>query len=157
MDEDDIEIPTDCQLIVTAKALVTLGDRLLFVSDDEKNWFLPGGELEPHEDLLTAVTHSVHETSGLMIKPLRLFCVYESYDQQHKIHAIENVFHSRFKEIEDEDHEVNQATMKFHHYYTLDEIIDNENIFPRFLTYGHWLKSNRSGVQAIYKGLICAR
>ena len=56
-----------------------------------------------------------------------------------------------------DEHEQKLLSSPHHRYLTLDEIIQDENVFPRFLQYGHWTQSNKDSIKALYNGLICIR
>ena len=143
------------KLVIIARALVRLGDRLLFVSEDNKNWYLPGGEALADEDLLSCVEHQVFSTAGLLINPGRLFSVFETFREDKKIHTIEHIFFSRFKEDTTSEDDSNlKFKMPYHQFFTLEQIVCDQNIYPRFLEYGNWLTPNKSNVMALYQGVV---
>lgn len=140
---------------VYARALVRLGDRLLFVSSDNTNWELPGGKLEPGLDMVSCIEEQVYQKAGLYIKPGRLFAVYEVHDEKNNIFRVENIFFSRFKEnIVEKNVDELKLKMPYHGYFTLDQIIKDDKVTPRFLEYGDWVNQDKATVKAVYQGVV---
>jgi len=73
---------------------------LLQRRDDNRQWGLPGGSVEPGESVRTAVIREVHEETGLDVEPLRLIGVYSdpanhqivTYPDGNVIHYVSSVF-----------------------------------------------------------------
>ena len=73
---------------------------LLQRRDDNRQWGLPGGSVEPGESVRTAVIREVREETGLDVEPLRLIGVYSdpanhqivTYPDGNVIHYVSSVF-----------------------------------------------------------------
>ena len=73
---------------------------LLQRRDDNRQWGLPGGSVEPGESVRTAIIREVREETGLDVEPLRLIGVYSdpanhqivTYPDGNVIHYVSSVF-----------------------------------------------------------------
>ena len=82
-------------------AVIFQDDRVLLQRrDDNRQWGLPGGSVEPGESVRTAVIREVLEETGLDVEPLRLIGVYSdpanhqivTYPDGNVIHYVSSVF-----------------------------------------------------------------
>lgn len=55
------------KLVVASRALVVHENKLLLVSHDGSYWYLPGGRLEPKENLISCAKREVYEETGYEI------------------------------------------------------------------------------------------
>jgi ADP-ribose pyrophosphatase YjhB (NUDIX family) len=76
------------------------GRVLLQRRDDNRQWGLPGGAVEPGESVHAAIVREVREETGLEVEPLRLIGVYSdpanhqviTYPDGNVIHYVSSVF-----------------------------------------------------------------
>jgi ADP-ribose pyrophosphatase YjhB (NUDIX family) len=76
------------------------GRVLLQRRDDNRQWGLPGGAVEPGESVHVAIVREVREETGLEVEPLRLIGVYSdpanhqviTYPDGNVIHYVSSVF-----------------------------------------------------------------
>lgn len=134
---------------VFIRAMVTFGERLLLVSDDNKNWHLPGKELILGEEMTLTAEKAVEHETGLLVRAGRLFSVHENIENEN--HVVEFLFLCRFKDEEPDE----MSTMKKNiGYFTVDDINNNQNIIPCYLSFGQWTTKKRNTSRAIYQGSI---
>lgn len=127
------------QFRIAARGLVVQNNALLLVSDNGKNWYLPGGRLECGESLPSCVEREVYEETGFLVKAGQLRYVLECLDRKdytHKLHfyfQTEIIIANQTKDWEDSG-----GTVQFHRFFTLQEIRAEKSILPPFLAEGEW-------------------
>ncbi|MEM8675370.1 MAG: NUDIX hydrolase [Cyanobacteria bacterium P01_G01_bin.67] len=138
---------------VTARALVVQDKRLLLVSNDGSFWYTPGGKLESEESLTDCVRREVHEETGLVVKAKDLIYSFEFINPGEGTHKVELYFKT---ELEDgtlpENWKDLGGPVTKRQFFTLDEIRADENMMPRFLTDGKWLKETTDDM-GVHQGL----
>lgn len=139
----------DESIKVIGRALVTFGERLLLVSDDNKSWVLPGGELLPGQEMTEVIESAVKKETGLLVKAGRLFTVHEKITKD--IHQVEFLFLCRFK---DEEPDESLPAKKHMGYFSIDDINKNKNVKPGYLSFGQWTSGKRNNSRAIYQGVL---
>lgn len=136
----------------SARACVVHGDKLLLVSNDGSYWYLPGGHMEPRENLAVCAKREVYEETGYEVEIQDIIYVFEFYDSKIDSHKVECVFRAII-DIHPEKHEWEDlgqdksVTMK--HWFTLEEIQGRSNVQPQFLKDGKWLEEVD---MRVYKG-----
>lgn len=127
------------QFRIATRGLVVHNDALLFVSDDGKHWYLPGGRLECGESLPRCVEREIFEETGFMVKAGSLRYVLECLDKKDYIHKLYFYFQTEIIvpnfSLEWQD---SGGTVQSRRFFTLNEIKENETLLPRFLAEGEW-------------------
>lgn len=140
---------------ITARALIIHENKLLFVSDDGKFWYTPGGQLETQENLAECAVREVYEETGLIIKIGPLLYVLECLDLKDYIHKIHFYFKAQTIEgaLNEQWHDTGGSVVH-HRYFDLNEIQENKNIVPRFLAKGDWLSKTNTSPINVYQGSV---
>jgi 8-oxo-dGTP diphosphatase len=137
---------------IAARACVVQRCKLLLVSNDGSYWYLPGGHMEPRENLAVCATREVYEETGYEISLGDILYVFEFYDKKIESHKVECVFraaitsHSENQAWQDLGHD-KSVTMK--RWFTLEEIQGRSDVLPQFIKDGKWLGQENNKV---YKG-----
>ncbi|MBL0319333.1 MAG: NUDIX hydrolase [Alphaproteobacteria bacterium] len=135
-----------------ARACVVHENKLLLVSNDGSYWYLPGGHMEPRENLAVCVKREVFEETGYEVELQDILYVFEFYDKRIDSHKIECVFrgvidaHPETHAWFDLGHD-KSVTLK--QWFTLEEIQARNDVKPQFLKDGKWLVKENNKV---YKG-----
>ena len=136
-----------------ARACVVHENKLLLVSNDGSYWYLPGGHMEPRENLPVCAKREVYEETGYEIEIQDIIYVFEFYDKKIDSHKVECVFraeintHPKTHEWEDLGHD-KSVTMK--KWFSLDEIKAMNNVQPQLLKDGKWLQDTDNN--EVYRG-----
>ncbi len=128
---------------IAARGLIRKDDKLLFVSDDGKYWYTPGGRLEVNETLEDCVKREVYEETGLLVKPGPLLYVQENFNVRDAVHAIHfyfatTILKGSLSETWSDDH----GTVKYRRFFGLEDIKKHTYILPRFLATCDWEPSH---------------
>ena len=142
---------------IAARGLIVEDQRLLFVSNDEVYWYLPGGRLEGDESLETCVEREVYEETGLCVKTGSLQYVLECLDLNDQIHKINFYFQTTVLEgsLSDTWNDPD-GSVQFRRFFDLTEIQQNKAFLPRFLASGNWCQP-RSAHHSVYQGCVTMR
>lgn len=133
------------QFRIAARGLVICDNQLLFVSDEGRYWYLPGGRLEAGESLPFCVEREVYEETGFLVKAGQLCYVQERLDLKDNIHKIHFYFQTQIIEKnEAEGWQDEGGTVQFQRFFTLGDIQSMKNILPRFLANGDWCQLESS-------------
>ena len=130
---------------VAARALLVVEEKILLVSDDRSYWYLPGGRIDPGEDLRTCLKREVMEETGLEVEPHDLWQLTEFLDEEARIHEepthkIECIFRCSLLRGQldpdwvDKDRSVEQSA-----FFSLKEVL-KVKAFPDFIHEGTWLQ-----------------
>jgi len=136
----------------SARACVVHEKKLLLVSNDGSYWYLPGGHMEPRENLAVCAKREVYEETGYEISLGDILYVFEFYDKNIDSHKVECVFcatidaHPEKHEWQDLGHD-KSVTMKC--WVTLEEIQARSDVLPSLLKDGKWLEP---GNNKVYRG-----
>lgn len=137
---------------IATRGLIRQNDTLLFVSHDDKHWYLPGGRPENNESLTNCLEREVYEETGLIIKTQALIHVLECLDLNDRLHKIIFYFSTTLVEGEvlDSWQDIG-GHIQSRRYFNQEEIKKNERILPRFLATEDW------GQNQVYKGFVKMR
>ncbi len=144
---------------IVARGLVVHEGKLLFVSNENKYWYIPGGQLEGEETLLQCAEREVFEETGLVVKAGRLVNVLECLDIERDIHRICFYFETRLISgtLRSDWVDLGYNVVQHRRFFSIDEIIDNRNMLPRFLTKGEWRYPLSGETGGPYQGFVRAR
>lgn len=139
---------------VAARGLIVKDQKLLFVSNDNHYWYLPGGRLEGTESLTACVEREVYEETGLTVKTGALLHVLEAYDIHDHLHKINFYFQATVLngQISDSWQDTDAGIVQYRKYFSLEEIQQHTNILPRFLANGQWCSLATPPI--IYQGFV---
>ena len=74
------------QVIAARGIVINNNNEVLFVSEDNNNWHLPGGWIETLEDPLSACKREVYEETGLIIEPQKIIYITEFIEKPTEIY-----------------------------------------------------------------------
>lgn len=57
--------------LVSAKAVVISGGKVLLLKQPNGRWDLPGGKIDPDEDIVTGLIREVEEETGIKVWPMK--------------------------------------------------------------------------------------
>ncbi|MDA0782464.1 MAG: NUDIX hydrolase [Proteobacteria bacterium] len=141
------------KIISAARACVINENKLLLVSNNGSYWYLPGGHMEPRENLAACAKREVYEETGYEVTIGEIIYVFEFYDKEFDSHKVECVFrasidiHPEKHEWEDLGHD-KSVTMK--QWFTLEEIQARDDVQPSFIKEGKWLQDTENN--EVYRG-----
>jgi len=136
-----------------ARACVVNEDKLLLVSNDGSYWYLPGGHLEPEENLTDCAKREVYEETGHKIILGDIIYVFEFYDKIFDNHKVEVVFYATIdSKLENNNWQDlgHDKSVTMQRWYTLSEIKDRHDILPDLIKDGKWLKVQK--FNDVYRG-----
>ncbi len=142
------------KIVTTARALIVEDSKILLVGTHDCRWHIPGGFLEPGEDLKTCAKREIYEETGYEIEVGDLVYCWEFYDKKWDTHKVDCCFVANItkrptgNDWQDLGHDKSIKSSKF---FSLDEVQKSNNVFPIFLKEGEWLKQTISS-REIYKG-----
>jgi 8-oxo-dGTP diphosphatase len=134
-------------LRLAGRAVIVLNKKLLLVSNDESYWYLPGGRIDPGENLKACIKREVFEECGLEVVPHDLWKLTEFFDLEGRIHSepthkVECLFWASIEKGELDPHWVDSdKSVRFRRYFSLEEL-KGISIFPEFLLEGDWLSKS---------------
>lgn len=79
-------------LQISVRAVITVHQKMLLVSNDGNFWYTPGGKVEPNEDLRSALIREVKEETGLNIKVQDVIHIVDFFDYTNQLHKVEVYF-----------------------------------------------------------------
>jgi 8-oxo-dGTP diphosphatase len=138
----------------SARACVVHENKLLLVSNDGSYWYLPGGHMEPRENLAACAKREVYEETGYEITLQDIIYVFEFYDKKIDSHKVECVFRAIIDsylekpEWQDLGHD-KSVTMQ--RWFTLEEIESRSDVLPQLLKDGKWLNDAHNKVYMGYE------
>lgn len=136
----------------TARVCTVCDNKLLLVSNDGSFWYLPGGHMEPRENLAVCAKREVFEETGYEVIIQDILYVFEFYDRKIGSHKVECVFRATIDKLPDNQewqdlgHD-KSVTMK--RWFALEEIQASIDVQPQWLKDGKWLVE---GKDTIYRG-----
>lgn len=139
---------------VAARACVVHENKLLLVSNDGSFWYLPGGHMEPRENLASCVKREVYEETGHEIEVHDIIYVFEFYDKNIDSHKVESVFRASVtssKGMSDWSDLGADKSVTMKKWFTLDEMKVRNDIQPQLLKDGKWLNNENNFVYRGYE------
>lgn len=128
--------------------------KLLLVSNDGSYWYLPGGHMEPQENLAVCAKRELYEETGYDAEIQDILYVFEFYDRNIKSHKVECVFRAEV-DFHPENHawedlgQDKSVTMK--RWFSLEEIRSRNDVQPQLLKDGKWLEPKEDKVYRGYE------
>lgn len=143
------------QFRLATRGLIVQNKKLLFVSDDNEYWYLPGGRLEPGESLSACLEREVFEETGFIVRAERLLHVLECLDTKDNTHKFHFFFTTTILQANsDPAWEDQGGCVQSQRFFSLMEIQENPKIIPPFLRKGEWLKPVNLESNPVYEGQI---
>jgi 8-oxo-dGTP diphosphatase len=141
-------------IISAARACVVHENKLLLVSNDGSYWYLPGGHMEPRENLVVCAKREVYEETGYEIEVEDIIYVFEFYDKKLDRHKVECVFRAHIDRLA-ENHKWQDLGLDksviMQRWFTPDEIKASNNVLPQFLKDGKWLAQSNNKIYMGYE------
>lgn len=142
------------KIVTTARALIVEDSKVLLVGTQDSIWHIPGGFLEPGEDLKTCAKREIYEETGYEIEVGDFVYCWEFYDKKWDTHKVDCCFSAVITKRPEGDNWQDlghDKSIKGSKFFSLEEIKKSSNVFPIFLKDGEWLKQPSVG-REIYKG-----
>lgn len=157
------------QFRITARGIIIENEQILFVSDEGKYWYTPGGRLEPDESMEACVEREIFEETGLVVKAGPLLFVQECLDIKDSTHKIHFYFLTSVQTGTVSEHWFDTGgSVKYRQFFSPSDIKNDTHIVPRFLMALEWDEAftvqenlsrhlNSNGSQTFYRGCIFTR
>lgn len=149
---------------IAARGLIVQDNKLLFVSDEGRYWYPPGGRLEGNENLRTCVEREVYEETGFTVKTGPLLYVQECIDVRDNMHKIHFYFQTTIEKGSLDNNWCDEGgSVLYRQFFSFEEIKTQNTILPRFLGTADWQSaisaaSNHSHIDhRLYQGCILMR
>jgi 8-oxo-dGTP diphosphatase len=146
---------------IAARGLIVQDNKLLFVSDEGKYWYPPGGRLEGNENLRSCVEREVYEETGLTVKTGPLLYVQECLDVRDNVHKIHFYFQTTLQKGSLSDDWCDEGgSVLYRQFFSFEEIKRQETILPRFLGTVDWSSTttqtfdNPAPRHSLYQGCV---
>lgn len=122
--------------IVARGLVVSSSNQILLVSDNGKNWHLPGGMLDDLEDARQSCEREVYEETGLKIQALDVFYIHQGIFDSRKrfnnfLSSLTLYFITKILETENIDpnwQDPDGNLIQHRQYFHLNDVIDHPNI-----------------------------